>query len=381
MVYSSKQQIYENVKRSNSILICLPKDPTIDAIAAGLALFSVLEKLEKKIKVVCNEFSLPPQHQFLPKSGEILKDLTSLRKFIISLDVTQTKVEELSYDIKDEKLDIFITPKNGVFRERDVSFSSTNYEYDLIFVIDSPDLTSLGRLYDDNTEFFYHTPIVNIDHNPGNEHFGQINLLDLTATSSSEIVFELIKDWKEDILDEYIATSLLTGIISKTKSFQTTSVTPKSLAIASHLISSGARREEIVQHLYQTKSVETLKLWGRALARLKLDKENRIVWSLLNKEDFEKVGTLDEEDIFSVIDELIVNAPEADIIMIVYQIEKNIIRAVINTPPNIDAIEMLKEFKPVGSKDFTKIVIAGEDIFLAEKKVLETIKNFLKASR
>jgi len=117
------------------------------------------------------------------------------------------------------------------------------------------------------------------------------------------------------------------------------------------------------------------------LARLKLDKENRIVWSLLNKEDFEKVGTLDEEDIFSVIDELIVNAPEADIIMIVYQIEKNIIRAVINTPPNIDAIEMLKEFKPVGSKDFTKIVIAGEDIFLAEKKVLETIKNFLKASR
>ena len=37
MVYSSKQQIYENVKRSNSILICLPKDPTIDAIAAGLA--------------------------------------------------------------------------------------------------------------------------------------------------------------------------------------------------------------------------------------------------------------------------------------------------------------------------------------------------------
>lgn len=378
MALSPKEQIHESVKKSKNILVCLPKDPTTDAIAAGLALFAALEKLGKKSKVVCNEFSLPPHHQFLPKSKEILSDLTSLKKFIISLDVTQTKVEELSYDIKDNKLDIFITPKDGLFRERDVSFSSTSYEYDLIFVVDSPDLESLGKLYDNNTEFFYHTSIINIDHSPTNEHFGQINLVDLTATSSSEIIFELIKEWKEDILDEYIATSLLAGIISKTKSFQTTTVTPRSLAIASHLISSGARREEIVKHLYQTKSVETLKLWGRALARLKQDKEHRIVWSLLGQEDFRKAGTTDEEDILSVIDELIVNAPKAEIIMILYEREKNKILAVVNTPPNIDATSMLKEFKPVGTKDFTKIQIEAADLFIAEKRILETIKEFLK---
>lgn len=376
---SPKEQIHENVKKSQNVLICIPKDPTTDAVAAGLALFSVLEKLGIKTKVVCPGFTLPPHNQFLPKSKEITSDLTSLKKFIISLNVSQTKVEELSYNIKNNQLDIYITPKNGTFREKDVSFSSSDYEYDLIFVLDAPDLDVLGNLYENNMEFFYHTPIVNIDHNPANENFGQINLVDLTATSSSEIIFEMIKDWKENILDEYIATSLLAGIISKTKSFQTTSVTPRSLAIASHLISSGARREEIIRHLYQTKSVETLKLWGRALARLKQDKQNRIVWSVLNEADFEKSGSSSEEDVLSVIDELIIDAPEAETIIVFFEQAKGNFKAIVSTPPTIDAMKVLKEYNPVGTKDFTRITIKTPDLINAEQKVLNTVRTALNA--
>ncbi|MFA6272259.1 MAG: DHH family phosphoesterase [Patescibacteria group bacterium] len=377
MMLSPKEQIYENVKKSQNILICIPKDPTTDAVAAGLALFSVLEKLDKKAKVVCSEFTLPPHNQFLPKSKEIVSDLTSLRKFIISLDVSRTKVEELSYDIKNDQLDIYITPKDGTFRDKDVRLSSSDFEYDLIFVLDAPDLDTLGKLYENNTEFFYHTPIINIDHNPANDNFGQINLVDLTATSSSEIIFELVKDWKEDILDEYNATSLLAGIISKTKSFQTSSVTPRSLAIASHLISSGARREEIIRHLYQTKSVETLKLWGRALAKLKQDKDNKIVWSVLSVDDFAKSGSYSEEDVLSVIDELIIDAPDAEIIIILYEQTKGDYRAIISTPSTIDALMIFKEYSPVGTKDFTRITVQAADLDNAEQIVLNTIQTAL----
>ncbi|MFA6525353.1 MAG: DHH family phosphoesterase [Patescibacteria group bacterium] len=377
MMLSPKEQIHENVKKSQNILICIPKDPTTDAVAAGLALFSVLEKLDKKAKVVCSEFTLPPHNQFLPKSKEIISDLTSLRKFIISLDVSRTKVEELSYDIKNDQLDIYITPKDGTFRDKDVRLSSSDFEYDLIFVLDAPDLETLGKLYENNTEFFYHTPIINIDHNPANDNFGQINLVDLTATSSSEIIFELVKDWREDILDEYNATSLLAGIISKTKSFQTSSVTPRSLAIASHLISSGARREEIIRHLYQTKSVETLKLWGRALAKLKQDKDNKIVWSVLSADDFAKSGSYSEEDVLSVIDELIIDAPEAEIIIILYEQTRGDYRAIINTPSTIDALAIFKEHSPAGTKDFTRITVQAADLDNAEQIVLNTIQTAL----
>ena len=165
----------------------------------------------------------------------------------------------------------------------------------------------------DNADFFYHTPIINIDHNPANDYFGQINLVDITATSISEIIFELIKEMGGEILNEQIATNLLAGIISKTKSFRTTSVTPKSLAIASHLVASGARREEIIKNLFQTKNIATLKLWGRVLARLKEGESHRLVWSLVSRHDFGSSGA-GEEDLIGVIDELIINTPLAEIV-------------------------------------------------------------------
>jgi nanoRNase/pAp phosphatase (c-di-AMP/oligoRNAs hydrolase) len=374
MERSPIQQSVDLINKSKNIVIVLPNDPSTDAIASGLGLFLALEKIQKKVKVVCNEFNLPPSHQFLPKSQEIHTDLTALRKFIISLDVSRTKVQELSYDISsNEKLSIFITPKDGFFEPRDVTTSASTYEYDLIITVDAPDLETLGKIYDNNTEFFYHTPIINIDHNPANEHFGEINIVDLVATSTSEIVFETIKELKEGTLNEYIATSLLTGIISKTKSFQSTSVTPKSLTISSHLIENGARRDDIIKHLYRTKTISALKLWGRVLARLKTKQAGKIVWSLLNKQDFIKAGA-QKSDLEGVIDELIINTPEAEIVVILYE-DKTSISVIVNTVKVIDGFNLFKQYRPTGTKNFTRFVISNSNLLEVEQRVLKIIEQ------
>lgn len=379
MERSESLQAVDLIKKSNNIVIVLPKNPSTDAVASGLGFFLALEKIEKKIKVVCNEFSLPPSHQFLPKSKEIRSDLTALRKFIITLDLTRTKVRELSYDISNSnKLNVYITPKDGFFEPRDVSTSASAYEYDLIITIDAPDLESLGKIYDDNTEFFYHTPIINIDHNPANEYFGEINSVDLVATSTSEIIFELIKQLNGGAMDEYIATSLLTGIVSKTKSFQSTTVTPRSLAISSHLIENGARRDDIIKHLYRTKSISTLKLWGRALARLKTENDGRIVWSLLNRQDFQKSGA-NEEELEGVVDELIVNTPNAEIIVIVYEGSSDQVKVIIHTIKSIDGFRLFKKYKPAGTQNFTKIILSGKQLLQVEKEVLDIARAYLKS--
>lgn len=377
MELSVNQQIYELIEKSHKIIIALPKNPSTDAIASGLGLFLFLEKIKKNTKVVCNEFELPPHHQFLPKSKEIVSDLTALRKFIISLDVSKARVKELSYSIADDKLNIFITPKSGFFDSRDISTSVSKFEFDLIFVLDSPDLESLGKLYDENTEFFYHTPIINIDHKPTNEHFGQINLIDLVATSTSEIIFELVKEHKENMMDEYMATSLLTGIISKTKSFQSATVTPRSLAIASHLIEQGARREEIIKNLYQTKSIPTLKLWGRTLARLRTDFDNRVVWSLLTREDFVR-SEASWQDLEGVVDELIINTPSAEIVLLLYEKEERKIEVIVNTIKAIDGLSLFRDFRPHGSRNFNKFEIKDNNLIEVEGLILRKIKEYFE---
>lgn len=376
MERSANQQTIDLIEKSNNIVIALPRNPSTDAIASGLGLFLSLEKQSKKVKVVCNEFNLPPTNQFLPKSEQIHTDLTALRKFIISLDLTRTKVQELSYDISEDKLNIFINPKNGFFEARDVTTSATAYDYDLVIVIDAQELEALGKIYDNNTEFFYHTPIVNIDHNPANEYFGQINLVDLVATSTSEIIFELVKGFKTPAIDEYIATSLLTGIISKTKSFQSNTVTPRSLAISSHLIENGARRDEIIKNLYRTKSINTLKLWGRALARLKTESNGKIVWSLLNQQDFIKSGAK-EEDLEAVIDELIINTPNAEVVVLIYESAGGVIKVIINSIQSVDGLALAKDFNPTGTRNYTKCELSGKNLLEAENLVINAVRSFL----
>jgi hypothetical protein len=229
-------------------------------------------------------------------------------------------------------------------------------------------------MYEMNTDFFYHTPIINIDHTPANDHFGQVNLVNVTATSVSEIVFELIKDWGENILDEYIATNLLTGMISKTKSFQSGSVTPRSLAVASHLISQGARREDIVKNLYQSKQISTLKLWGRALSQLEADSEHKIVWSLLTPEDFTQAGA-SEKDLPDVIDELIINTPEARNVFILSQRPDGTIEAVVSTAPYIDARRLFADLQPEGSEHFITFTVEGATLEHTKEQVLQKLKD------
>ncbi|MDP3965040.1 MAG: hypothetical protein Q8Q20_05320 [bacterium] len=377
MALSPFQQAQDLIKKSQNVLIVLPDDPSLDTISSGLALFSVLEKLKKDAKVVCADFRLPPNADFMPKSKDIHSSLTSLRQFIISLNVSQTAVEELSYAIEGEKLNIYITPRNGYFEERDVSTSSGAFTHEVIIVLGAPDLETLGKLYDDHAEFFYHTPIINIDHQAANENFGQVNLVEVTATSTSEIVFELIKHLGEEHLDEYIATNLLTGIITKTKSFQSPVVTPKSLAVASHLIASGARREEIVKNLYQTKTLPMLKLWGRTLARLRSAKNGSVLWSLLTVDDFVK-SEASPNDLPGVIDELIVNAPEAKAIAILHEAPKNTVRGIIYTPHYIDATALFKKWHPEGGKDFTTIRAEKADLFAVEQAIIPLLEKELR---
>ncbi len=294
------------IKDSRSPLIIIPRDPDTDALAAGLAAMMVLERLKKSPHLVSPGFRLLPQHGFLPQAASVKQDLTSLRNFVITVDTSRTKIDALSYNVEGEKLRIYLNPKNGFFESSDVTTSSGAFAYDAVIVIGVAALADLGDMYSNNAEFFYQTPTISIDHRAGHQRYGQVNLIDVVASSSSEIVFELFQHVAPDQIDEQVATNMLAGIISRTRGFQSAGVTPRSLSVASHLISAGARREEIVRHLYQTKTVSGLKVWGRALSNIKTD-DRGTMWTVITKEDMRLTGATTEEAA-GALDELLTTA-------------------------------------------------------------------------
>ena len=201
MALNEIEQITEVIKKSHHILITFKKDFSYDAVASALALYLILKKQDKLVDIVCTDFELPENLKFLPEADKIKSRINNLQKFVISLNTTNDKVDNLSYDVKEDELKIYITPKSGSFKKDSVSARSSDYKYDLVITLDAPDLDSLGKLYQNYTEFFYNTNIINIDHHPENEHFGQINLTNMNTVATSEILFRLVNTIDKNLLD------------------------------------------------------------------------------------------------------------------------------------------------------------------------------------
>ena len=372
MALTESQQIYEALKSSSAPLITFKKNADGDAIAASLALSQLLKKFDKEHEIACSDFELPRNFSFLPDSEKIKNNLDNLRKFILNFDIGQAELDRLDYQFHDNNLEITLEPKSGQLAANNMKNFQANYRHDLIITLDTPDLESLHTLYHDNSDFFYHTPIMNIDHSTDNEHFGHYNIVRVTATSISEIIYDLIQEIDANLLDESIATCLLTGMIYKTKSFKSTRVTPKSLNIASHLIATGAARDNIIKNIYQTKSVNVLKLWGRVLQRLETDEDQKIAWVQIPQTDFLETATT-MADLSEMADEMISNIPTIQLTSFFFESGAGT-KCLIKSESGLNLLQQLQDYHPSGNKELVELSLHDsrpEDIIFHLKKLVK----------
>lgn len=374
MALTQTQQILETLKRSTRPLICVPSGANADHYATAIGLARVLEKMEKKPTIVAADGTAPKTIHFLSGHEHIRSVIENLRQFVIELDATKTKVDELTYEMKNDKLFVYLSPKKGFWENQDVRTSSSGYRFDLIICIGSPDYESCAQLYQENTDFFFRTPVINIDHTPENEQYGQINIVDLTASACGEVCHDVFEAIEPGLIDEDVATAFLTGMIAKTKSFKAKHVTPKTLQTASKLIARGAKREVIIQNLYRTRTVSTLRLWGRALARLKTDERAHVVWTLLAAQDFMHAGA-QEHDLPDVMEELLSSSPHARVMVLIFETMQHDIRAIVRTERPLDAITLCAPFQANGTRDEVRLHFPNQNIVQVEQILIEHLKK------
>ena len=371
------EQLKKLFAEKKYILIVFRPDADGDAVGSAVALKNFLDKQKKSVDIACAGFVSPKNLHFLTKPVEIKPQLTNLQKFIIKVDVSKAPIESLSYDVKDNWLSIYLTPKHGAITKNELRTAQTTFKYDLIITLDTVDLDALGEIFYNNTDLFYRLPVINIDHHAGNEHYGQLNLVDITAVSTAEIVFNALDEVATDKLDADIATALLTGMIVKSKSFKTADVTPHTLDLASKLINLGAKRDEIIHNIYRTKTISTLKLWGQALTHLQSDKRLGLVWATLTREDFARSGA-GEDELRGIIEDLLMNSPEAKLVLLIYEnINGQGIAARLVTEKDYDAKQLLGAFSPQGNKKEATIVLPKNNLQESQELILTELKNKL----
>lgn len=377
-----EEQIINQINKAKNILIVFGSNPNGDAIASSLALFLFLKKINKKVSVASSltkkldKEKSPDSLSFLPSYNLIEHNLKNLRKFIVSLNIKNAKISQIKYNLEGEKLNFIIAPEEGWFSPEDVSSASGGFEYDLIFCINTPDLESLGQLYDNNIEFFYKTIIINIDNQANNEEYGQINYLDINASSSAEIIFQLITHYNSELLDEDIATCLLTGIIIKTKNYKNPNLTPITLLTSSKLISAGAQRDKIINNLYRSRSLSSLKTWGKILNNLKNNQNKSIAWAVVNQTS-DHLCTAESLNLQELAEEILNISSETKVLLInIIKLESNSSTLILFTKKGINAKKLLRSVSVEGSDQEAKVELDNQSINWQED-IIEPIEKYL----
>ncbi len=368
-----KQQIVELIKKSESILLISHTKPGGDSVGSLLALQRLLQGLGKKASVVISE-TIPSSLSFLPNISDIQKAVDGSNDLVLKVNIENTNIEKISTNTDGKTLDIILTPQNGKIEAESVKVESGKPKYDAIIVLDTPDVDKIDKIYDEHTELFFETPVVNIDHHAGNEYFGTINWVDLTATSTAEILVAMFEALGTSKPDEDTATLLLAGITADTASFKNINTTPKTLTVAAQLLAAGARQQEIIQNFYKMKNLKTLKLWGKILSNVQKDTEHRVIWSKVGHDDFGGANATIEEA-KEVMDEMLANTPNADVVCLMVETEKNTITVLLKGIKGTDVLEIAEIFGGSGHAMATVFELKNTQLAGAEEKVLAEIKK------
>jgi phosphoesterase RecJ-like protein len=131
--------------------------------------------------------------------------------------------------------------------------------------------------------------IIDIDHHHDNTRFGQLNYIDGNASSTGEILFDLLGELGVKLTPE-IAEALYIAIVTDTGRFQYANTSAKSLRLAAELVEAGADVHRVFQGVYENVAFAKLKLIARALEHAQVYEGGRVVVSHLEKEDFDVAG-------------------------------------------------------------------------------------------
>ncbi len=240
----------KSIEEADNIYLASHISPDGDSLGSLLGLGHALKKLDKDINLVKVD-DLPKSFAFLPGIGDIdnINDYSNIDLFI-SLDCAD------QYRLGDKGIKAYENAKKTV----------------------------------------------NIDHHISNTNYADLNLVDAKASSTCEIVYEILKLLGFE-LDKDIANCLYTGISTDTGSFKFSNTSAKTHRIAAELIDLGVDLDRISIELYQNNSIESTGVFIDTVSSISFYEDNKIAVAKVNKEILNKnnAGWEDTEDIISFI--------------------------------------------------------------------------------
>lgn len=242
---NAKQQLVDRIKSANNVLVTVSRNPSVDALSALLGLTLVLNKQGKHAAAVFSG-QVPSTIEFLQPEETIEKNTDSLRDFIIALD--KNKADKLRYKVEDNVVRIFITPYKTSISQEDFEFSEGDFNIDVVIALGVAQQEDLDEAITAHGRILHDATVASINTAP-DAGLGSINWHEPQASSLSELVTDLTQMLGPDLLDEQIATALLTGIVAETDRFSNDRTTSITMSMSAALMKAGANQQLVASKL------------------------------------------------------------------------------------------------------------------------------------
>ncbi|MFP4362863.1 MAG: DHH family phosphoesterase [Spirochaetia bacterium] len=237
------------IKENSKFILTTHETPDGDGIGSEYALYHGLIRMGKTVRIINND-SISDHFSFISSESGVFETLES--------------VIDLPEDIEDY----------------------------VLFLIDTNDINNIGAVSDvvlpRVKDYFI------IDHHESGEDIATGHLITKTASSTSEMMFEILKDLEIEI-DMPMAQALFTGIVFDTGSFIYPKTSAKTFLVAHYLVSLGVSPNYVYSKIYESNSIASLRLHSKVVSNIELFYNEQVALQSMLKDTLIECGAEYEE--------------------------------------------------------------------------------------
>ncbi|MDD2320283.1 MAG: bifunctional oligoribonuclease/PAP phosphatase NrnA [Geobacteraceae bacterium] len=310
-------KIVSEIESNSSFLVTTHEGPDGDAVGSTMALASFLRARGKDVTIFYAD-PLPQTFQFLPLADSVV------------------------YSIPDRA-------------------------FDICFVLDAGDLKRAGA---EVASFQKFGKIINIDHHPYGEQFGDLNYVDPSASATGAIIYRIMQAAGYAI-DTDTALCVYVAIVTDTGCFRYSNADPEAFQISSELVAQGINTWSVAEKLYESQPLKRLELLALALATLSVSKTGEFASISVTLDMYQKTGATAE------LTDGFVNYPRSihgvEVSVFFREIKPDVFKVGFRSKGKVNVSSLAIAFGGGGHHN-----AAGCTLFGSLEEVKETIYSFLE---
>lgn len=224
-----------------SVGIVIGNTQDIDIYAAALGLYLTLESEGKNVQIVSKTApTVEVSNLFaINQVGSSFNGTTNM--LTISVPYKEGEIDKVSYNIEGDKLNVnLFAETNGItFSEKDIQYIRKGSAPSLIVTVGVQNEAEISDLVDLKA-----VKTIHIDRNPSNALMGDVNVIDPSFSSISEIVTQIIIE--TGLLGDVDAfQNLADGINAATQNFASPVTSAFAFESLGFLLQNGAKRKQV----------------------------------------------------------------------------------------------------------------------------------------